>query len=51
MATKITGMAHQRGTVPIRARTSHGTDPVTTSEKERVKAVTSGTVTVAFKSV
>ena len=39
------------GTVPILASTSHGRDLSTTSAKERVSAVTSGTVSVAFKTV
>ena len=39
------------GTVPILARTSHGRDLRTTSAKERVSAVTSGTMSVAFNTV
>ena len=51
IATKITAIAPQLGTVPILARTSQGRDLSTTSAKERVSAVTSGTVSVAFNSV
>jgi len=46
---QITAIAPQLGTVPILARVSQGTDLLTTSENERVSAVTSGTVSVAFK--
>ena len=51
MATKITAIAPQRGNVPILGRTSHGRDLWTTSENERVSAVTSGTTSVAFNTV
>ena len=51
MATKITAMAPQLGTVPILASDEPRERPVDHVGKREVSAVTSGTVSVAFKTV
>ena len=51
MATKITAVAAQRGTVPVLGRTIHGRVLRAISENERVSAATSGMTSVAVKTV